>query len=110
MTMNGFGSAMRWPPMVIDFVEQHEIGVDRADLRGEFLRGEIEDLSADQVRRHQIGSALHTFERAGHRSGQGLRGSGFCQTRDGFDEDMTAGHQSGDQRFTKIVLSDQGLR
>ena len=94
----------------IDFVEQHEIGVDRADLRGEFLRGEIEDLSADQVRRHQIGSALHTFERAGHRSGQGLRGSGFCQTRDGFDEDMTAGHQSGDQRFTKIVLSDQGLR
>lgn len=37
----------------IDFVEQHEIGVDRADLRGEFLRGEIEDLSADQVRRHQ---------------------------------------------------------
>ena len=33
----------------VDFVEQHEIGVDGSDLRGELLCGEIEDLGAHQI-------------------------------------------------------------
>ena len=78
--MNGLGSSIRWPPMVVapsamassmadwgfrigsvDFVEQHEIGVDRSDLRGEALGGEIEHLGSHKVRRHEVRRALHAF-------------------------------------------------
>ena len=48
----------------VDFVKQHEIRVDRADLRAEPLRGEVEDLGADQIGWHEVGGALHAFETA----------------------------------------------
>ena len=83
--------------------------MNRSDLRGELLCGEIEDLRADQVGRHQIGRALHTFERAGYGSGQRLGCGGLGQSGNRFDENMAARHQGGDQGLAKIVLSDQGL-
>lgn len=80
--------------------------MDRADLRGELLRREIEDLGAHQIGWHQIRRALHSLERSGHGSRQRLRGRGLGQTRYGFDENMSACHQRGDQRFTQVVLSN----
>ena len=62
--------------------------MDRADLRGELLRREIEDLGAHQIGWHQIRRALHSLERSGHGSRQRLRGRGLGQTRYGFDENM----------------------
>ena len=93
----------------VDFVQQHKIGVNGADLCGEFLRGKIEYLSAHQIGRHKIRRALYALERAGYACGKRLCRGGLSQAGHGFDKNMAARHQRHDQRLTKIVLSDQRL-
>ena len=94
----------------VDFVEQHEIGVDRSDLRGEALGGEIEHLGSHKVRRHEVRRALHAFERTGDGGGQRLCGCRLRQAGHRFYENMAAGHQGGDQGFSQIGLADKRLR
>ena len=83
--------------------------MNRTDLRGESLCGEIKHLRADQIGWHQIRRALYALERTRHGGGQGLSSRGLGKTRHRFDENMAAGHQRGDQGFAQILLADQGL-
>ena len=93
----------------VDLVKQHEVGVDWADLCGEALRGEVEDLRAHKVGGHEVRCALHAFERSGDGGGQGLCRGRLGEARHGFDEDVAAGHHRGDQGFAQVLLTHECL-
>ena len=93
----------------VDLVEQHDVGVHRAQLRRELRGPVVEDLRADDVRRHEVGRALDAVERAGHRLGERLRRRRLGQPRDGLQQDVPTAHQRDDERRAQLRLPDDAL-
>jgi hypothetical protein len=74
-------------------------------LRDEGALGGVVDLRPHNIARQQVRGALDPAELRAHGLGHGLGGSGFCQARHTFQQDVPAGQEPYQQRFTKPRLA-----
>ena len=93
----------------VDLVEEDHVGVDGAQLGDHLAALLVPDLGADDVVGHQVGRALDTVERAGHRGREGLRGRRLRQAGHGFDQDVAAGEERGGERAAQTFLPHDGV-
>ena len=93
----------------VDLVQEHHVRVDRAELSNHLAALLIPDLGANDVVRHQVGGALNAAESSRHSRREGLRCRRLGQAGNGFDQDVAAGEQRGDQRAAQRFLADDGV-
>ena len=93
----------------VDLVEEDHVGVDGAQLGDHLAALLVPDLGADDVVGHEVGRALDTVERAGHRGREGLRGRRLRQAGHGFDQDVAAGKERGGERAAQTFLTHDGV-
>ena len=98
--------ALRLGAGSVDLVEQHDVGVHRAQLGGERVRRRIVDLGADDVARQQVRRALDALEAAVDGFGDDAGGRRLGQPGNALDQDVPAGQQADQQRLAQILLSD----
>mgnify|MGYP007010754001 CR=1 FL=1 len=129
--MNGLGSSIRWPPMVVapsamassmaDWVFALARLISSSNTKLAWIGpicvvkrwgGEIEHLGSHKVRRHEVRRALHAFERTGDGGGQRLCGCRLRQAGHRFYENMPPATKvviriladwSGRQAFARIA-------
>jgi hypothetical protein len=68
-----------------------EDGVSR-DIAGQEIRGELDALV---LQAEELGKAFHEF--------------GFAEPRESFEEDVSAGEDSGDDQFDDLLLAEEDL-
>ena len=74
----------------VDLVEQHDVGVHRAELGDERVVGRLVDLGADDVARQQVGRALDAPEFAADGLGDHACCGGLGQAGHALDQQVTA--------------------
>ncbi len=80
----------------VDFVCEHYIGKNRPWSKFELLRLLIEDGYTADIGRQEVGRTLDATEAASARNGQGSHHHGLGHTGNVFEEDVAAGHISGE--------------
>src|SRR2546423_13879702 len=81
----------------IDFVSEHDVGENRTGFEAEFPPAVSfgENLCADNVRRHKVGSELNALKAQPERFGRSLDHQGLAEPGHAFDQNMTTRHQGG---------------
>ena len=93
----------------VDLVGQDDLREDRAGPELELGRLRVEDRGAGDVRRQQVGRALHPLERRPDAAGQGPREHRLGHARHVLEQDVPLG-EIGDQRQDDLLpLADDDL-
>jgi len=90
----------------VDFVEQDEVGVYGALPGFKGIVGVVEDLRADNIAGQEVWCALDPGKCAGYAFCEDSGCPRFCQSGNGFEQDMAIGHTGGEQGLGKSFLAD----
>ncbi|MPM97732.1 hypothetical protein SDC9_144909 [bioreactor metagenome] len=90
----------------VDLVRKHEVGEDRAELDVERLLGCLIDASADDIRRHQVGSELEARERTADHGRERPHGQGLRRAGHALQQNVALRQQTGHQLFDHVLLTD----
>ena len=90
----------------VDLVEQHEVGVHRAELGLERAGVLVVDLRADDVAGQQVGRALDAVEAAADGLRDRLGGGRLGQARDALEEHVATRQQGDEQGLLQPRLAD----
>ena len=94
--------ALRLGAGAVDLVEQHDVGVHRAELGDERVRRRLVDLGADDVAGQQVRRALDALKAAVDGFGDDAGGGGLGQAGNALDQEVPAGEQADQQRFAQF--------
>lgn len=91
----------------VNFVGEKDLRKNRAGTEGKFLRFRVENERADDVGRRQVRRELNASETTAERATKRLREKGFAETRDAFDENVSAGKKSDERSDDEFALPDE---
>ena len=87
----------------VDFVGDHDIGENRARMERKGLRGARIHVHAEQIARQQIRSELDPPYRPADCRSQSPRQRGFTDSRNIFEQHVTAGGEGQNRRFHRLA-------
>ena len=90
----------------VDLVEQHDVGVHRAELGRELALARVVDLRADDVARQQVGRALDAAELSLDGIRERAGGRRFRETRDALEQDVPVGDERRHDALAQLLLAD----
>ena len=90
----------------VDLIDEQQIGEDRALMEGEGARRHVEDVGADDVGGHEVGSALHALELQPHDVGQRPHRQRLRQAGNTFEQRMPAADDRQQQQIDHLGLPD----
>ncbi len=94
----------------IDFVHQQQIGEDRPAMQRKRTGGQIENVRSNDVGRHQVRRALDALKSQPANSRQRFDRERFRQSRDAFQQCVTAADQHDQKLIDDFLLPDDYLR
>ena len=113
MLLHGFqqcGLSLR--SRAVDFIRQQDVGKQGPSLEFEHfatVRRLRNDLSPDEVSRHEVGRELDATELEMQRVGESPHGERLAESGDSFQQYMSAGNQGNQSVVQDFLLSDDDL-
>ena len=101
--------ALHFGGRAINFIGEHEVGEDRAVMRGELSRVGLKDHRADNVARQQVGRELDAIAMHAECGAERLDEKGLGETGHALEEDVTVGEERDQESFDDNVIAEHGF-
>src|SRR5690242_9620 len=101
--------ALRLRGCAIHFIDQHHLRKEWSLMKDKALLLAIENRIAQDISRQQVAGKLNPLKSGADRPGQRLRQSRLTNSRDIFDQQMTAREQARDCELYRLDFADNNL-